>query len=148
MQTGAITLASSGKPATFSPRLRLFHETKCSDDGADHWDLAVPTDTGHTETKDLRLIPGGTVSGIVRDAKTGEPIKNIYLRIRAADSEKRNFERGFANNNHGEFRETGLFPGKYFIERVDAGSEEKPLGEVIVSVGQEVQATLDWPTSP
>lgn len=88
-------------------------------DGKSWRDLQIPQKPGHVETLDMKMTPGGKLSGVVLDKKTGEPLAELGLRI-YTKSEGKNEQADFftyaTTDKQGRFTSDALFPGRYTID--------------------------------
>jgi len=76
----------------------------------------VEVKAGGCNEIELDAFPDGLISGTVVDAK-GKPIGNVTVRLWRANNiaDVENWWSWRATNDHGEFRETNLPPGKYVM---------------------------------
>jgi protocatechuate 3,4-dioxygenase beta subunit len=131
--------------------VRIEHPTHVESDGQSWRDLRIPGIPGHVETLDLRLTPAGHIEGILKDAKTGEPLKILDLRITHPIQTRGHGSTFLAyatTDGEGRFRSISLFPGEYDVE-VNSGTLDHPLiGRVKVEPGKTTSATFDAVSLP
>jgi iron complex outermembrane recepter protein len=77
----------------------------------------------------------GVISGVLRDAETGEPVVAAQVRLRE-------MRRSELSNAQGRFRFLDVRPGRYtvVVERIGYAPEERP---VSVAAGQTVELTIE-----
>lgn len=93
--------------------------------------LATPVavGTGTTSGIDFALERGGTISGTVRNASTGAPVANVFVRPFEASDRFR--PAAVPTNSSGFYSITGLVPGSYLLATQNtAGFVDEIIGNV------------------
>lgn len=119
--------------------VRVEHPTHVEADGKSWRDIRFPSEPKHVETLDLRLTPAGRVEGIVKDAKTGEPVKGLDLRIESPPGSRGHgatFHAYAKTDDRGRFRTLSLFPGAYDVEANSTTLDYALIGRATVEPGK------------
>lgn len=120
VQVGSLTQDDKSKDWSYYIGVRLEHPEFTSADGLSWWDLVVPTEPGTVATRDWVMTPGGTLEGILISGANDCALPGVGLRIMIPDPrDGTRFLRYTTTDNEGRFRESGLFPGEYMIDRND-----------------------------
>jgi hypothetical protein len=105
----------------------------------------------HVETLDLKMTLAGHVDGILKDAKTGQPIKNLDLRLMYPINTRGHgstFHTYATTDGEGRFRSDSLFPGEYDVDVNSSLMRFPMLGRVKVEPGKTTAITFDALTLP
>ena len=122
------------------------HPTHASADGLSWWDVTVPNAPGSVVSQDFLLVPGGELSGVLRHARTGEPLA-LDLRLYQGEHKgSTTFFRYVSTDEHGRFHETALYPGRYLMDVNSVKGDYPIVGTLDVAQGErrDVELTLDW----
>jgi protocatechuate 3,4-dioxygenase beta subunit len=126
--------------------VRFEHPTHVEADGQSWRDIRIPGIAGHVETLDLKFTLAGHIDGMLKDAKTKEPLKKLDLRIMTSTKsagQRAAFHAYATTDDHGRFRSISLFPGQYDVV-VNSTTLDYPLiGQVKVEPGRVTAATFD-----
>ncbi len=141
VQTGSLTQVDKSKNWSYYIGVRLEHPTYTSADGLSWWDIAVPTEPGTVATRDWVMTAGGTLEGTLISAENGQPLPQTNLRIMIPlPNGGTKYIRYATTDDSGHFRETGLFPGEYTIDR---NAHPYPVvGHATVAANQTTTARL------
>jgi protocatechuate 3,4-dioxygenase beta subunit len=145
VQTGNFLDEKRGQAVGFVTTLVIHHDSHTSADGASSWSVVLPLKAGHVETRDFVLIPGGTATGLIRDPKTGEPLRHVRVRLVSVEGAEPRVVARTVTNSAGRFRASAVFPGRYLVQLDDAPRDWPTLGEVVVAAGVEADVTLNSP---
>jgi hypothetical protein len=99
--------------------VRVEHPTHVEADGRSWRDIRIPGIAGHVETLDLKFTLAGHINVLLKDAKTGEPLKKLDLRIMTPSKSHGHgatFDAFAKTDDQGRFRSISLFPGEYDVE--------------------------------
>jgi protocatechuate 3,4-dioxygenase beta subunit len=131
--------------------IRFEHPTHVESDGQSWRDIRIPGVPGHMETLDLQFTPGGRIEGLLKDAKTREPIKNLDLRVMQrpkAPGQRSRFWWYATTDNEGRFRTINLFPGEYDVDANSTTMGYPVLGRVKVEAGKTTSVNFDAVSLP
>ena len=98
--------------------VRVEHPTHVESDGNSWRDIRIPGVPGHVETLDLQLTPGGSIEGLLKEAKTGKPLNRLDLKIvhpTETQGRRWTFHTYATTDDQGRFRSLRLFPGAYDV---------------------------------
>lgn len=126
------------------------HDTHVPADGKSWRDITINLEEGRgaVETLDLKMVLGGRLSGVVRNAETGEPMPKLSLILHNGMENEREhtFYKYAEANEQGEFTSDALFPGRYVVEINDGdfeGDRAYPnIGLVEVKAGETTSVEL------
>ena len=91
-------------------------------------------------TIDLLLTPESSLTGLVVDAKTGEPIEGARVSVESAGF---GWDRkGDRSDAQGKFRVHGLTPGRFVAEATTERGYGRTEGSTLVGLGQNVEAVV------
>lgn len=125
--------------------MRIEHATMASADGLSWWDVTVPTIPGNVMHKDFRLVPGGTISGVLRERGSDRPLE-LDMRLYTGSDHAMQYYRYAKTDENGRFRETALFPGHYTVDLNSVNPWYPVVGEFDVRAGGET--VVDWRVDP
>ena len=131
--------------------VRVEHATHCEGDGRSWRDITIPGIVGHVETLDLEFTLAGHIDGLLKDAKTGEPMKKLDLRIMTPTKSYGHgatFHAYATTDDLGRFRSISLFPGEYDVEVNSTTLDYPVIGQVKVEPGKIASATFDAVSLP
>ena len=131
--------------------IRVEHPTHVEADGRSWRDITIPGVADHVETLDLKLILAGHIDGLMKDAKTGEPMKKLDLRIMTptkSHGHGSTFHAYAMTDDQGRFRSISLFPGEYDVEANSSTLDYPVIGHVKVEAGKTTPATFDAVSLP
>ena len=114
--------------------VRIEHPTHVEADGRSWRDVHIPPDG----TLDLKLVPAGRIEGTLKDAKTGEPLRKLELRIMTpvgSHGHGSTFHVYATTDEKGWFRSLGLFPGEYDVEVNSSTLDYPVVGRARVAPG-------------
>jgi hypothetical protein len=119
--------------------VRVEHPTHVEADGRSWRDIRFTTSPRHVETLDLKLSPGGHIEGVLKDAKTGSPLKRLDLRIMTptkSHGHGSTFHAYATTDDQGRFRSITLYPGEYDVEANSPTHDYPVIGKVNVDAGK------------
>src|SRR4051812_29705381 len=125
--------------------VRIEHPTHVEADGRSWRDIRFPADAGHFETLDLNLAQGSHIEGLLKDAKSGEPLRKLDLRIMTpagSHGHGSTFRAYATTDDEGRFRSISFFPGEYDVEANSTTLDYPVLGRVRVEAGTTAPATF------
>ncbi len=131
--------------------IRVEHPTHVEADGRSWRDIRIPGVAGHVETLDFKLTPAGHIHGQLKDAKSGEPLKKLDLRIMTptkSHGHGASFHAYATTNDQGRFRSISLFPGVYDVEVNSTTLDYPVIGQVKVEAGKVTTANFDAVSLP
>jgi hypothetical protein len=131
--------------------VRVEHSTHVEADGRSWRDIRIPGVAGHVETLDLKLTPAGHIEGLLKDSKTGEPLKKLDLRIMTpvkSHGHGSTFHAYATTDDQGRFRSISLFPGEYDVEANSPTLDYPVIGQVKVEPGKVKSVTFDAVSLP
>jgi protocatechuate 3,4-dioxygenase beta subunit len=131
--------------------VRIEHPTHVEADGQSWRNIRIPGAAGHVETLDLRLTPAGHIDGLLKDRRTGEPLKKLDLRIMTptgSHGHGATFHAYARTDDRGRFRSISLFPGEYDVEVNSTTLDYLMIGRVKVEPGKTTSATFDAVSLP
>lgn len=154
--TSGLVSRSRGEPTARLVGVVFEHETHVPADGISWRDITITLEEGKetVETLDLKMVPGGRVSGIVRHAETGEPMPKLSLRLyNGLPGEKgATYHEYAATDENGQFATAAVFPGRYVIDINDndfEGDRKYPkIGLVEVKAGETAIVELTTRNQP
>lgn len=131
--------------------VRVEHPTHVEADGRSWRDILIPSIPGHEEKLDFRLTKGGHIAGVLKDARTGRPLKDLDLRLLQPSDNRGNnvtFSSYAKTDDRGRFRSITLFPGEYRIDVNDSTMGFPLLGKVKVEPWMVTEVIFDGVTLP
>jgi protocatechuate 3,4-dioxygenase beta subunit len=131
--------------------VRVEHPTHVEADGRSWRDLRIPGIAGHVETLDLKLTPSGYIDGLLRDGRTGEPLKKLDLLIMTPSGSHGHgatFHDYATIDVRGRFPSISLFPGDHDGEVNSTTLGYKVIGRVKLEPGKVATATFDAVSLP
>ena len=131
--------------------VRVEHRTNVEADGRSWRDIQIPGIPGHVETLDLKFTLAGHIDALCKDAKTGEPLKKLDLRIMTptrSHGHGATFHAYATTDEKGRFRSISLFPGEYDVEVNSTTLDYPVIDHVKVEPGQLTTATFDAVSLP
>ncbi len=131
--------------------IRVEHPTHVEADGKSWRDLTIPGIAGHEATLDLKLTLAGRIDGLLKDAKSHGPIKNLDLRIMTpthSHGHGSTFHAYAKTDHQGRFRSISLFPGVYDVEVNSTTLDYPVIGQVKVEPGKVTTAAFDAVSLP
>ncbi len=143
VQTGALVRDREGNSVGFATTLAVDHETHVSGDGASSWSVMLPLKTGHVESRDLVMVPGGTVKGLIRAAKDDSPVAHARVRLARVGEGRPPFTLRTVTGSGGRFTAAALAPGRYQVEVEEREGDRYMVGEVEVRAGEVTEVTFD-----
>ena len=131
--------------------VRVEHPTHVEADGRSWRDITIPGNAGHVETLDLKLTLAGHIHGLLKDAKTGEPLKELNLQIMTPTGSHGHgvtFSAYATTDDQGRFRSVSLFPAEYDVVVNSTTLDYPVIGQVKVERGKISTVTFDAMSLP